>query len=52
MDLYTSSRDNEVQRLLALGAQRYNWRYRPHGDFIMLEDPDGNLFCVVQRPKT
>jgi len=24
------------------------WRYRPGADFVVLEDPDGNLFCVVQ----
>ena len=30
---------------------RYPWRYAPEeGDFIVLEDPDGNLFCVVQDP--
>ncbi len=25
------------------------WRYRPDADFVVLEDPDGNLFCVVQE---
>lgn len=49
LDLYTDRRDDEVDRLLQLGAHRYPWRYRPGGDFVVLEDPDGNLFCVVQR---
>ena len=49
LDLYTSSRDTEVERLLTIGAKRYLWRYRPNSDFVVLEDPDGNLFCVVQR---
>ena len=50
LDLYTDRRDDEVDRLLQLGARRYLWRYRPGDDFVVLEDPDGNLFCVVQRP--
>lgn len=50
LDLYTSAQEDEVNRLLALGARRYPWRYRPGSDFVVLEDPDGNLFCVVQRP--
>jgi len=49
LDLYSPARDEEVDRLLALGARRYPWRYRPGADFVVLEDPDGNLFCVVQR---
>jgi catechol 2,3-dioxygenase-like lactoylglutathione lyase family enzyme len=50
VDLYTDRRDEEVNRLLELGAKRYPWRYRPGADFVVLEDPDGNLFCVVQYP--
>ena len=38
----------QVERLIALGATRYPWRYRPGVDFVVLQDPDGNLFCVVQ----
>jgi catechol 2,3-dioxygenase-like lactoylglutathione lyase family enzyme len=49
LDLYTNKRDEEVERLIALGASRYPWRYRPGSDFIVLEDPDRNLFCVVQK---
>ncbi len=52
LDLYTGDRDGEVERLVALGASRYPWRYRPNSDFVVLEDPDGNLFCVVQRAGT
>ena len=50
LDLYTTDRDAEVERLIALGATRYPWRYRPQADFIVLQDPAGNLFCVVQKP--
>jgi catechol 2,3-dioxygenase-like lactoylglutathione lyase family enzyme len=52
LDLYTDDREGEVERLAALGASRYPWRYRPNGDFVVLEDPDRNLFCVVQRERT
>jgi hypothetical protein len=38
-----------LERPVALDAQRYPWRYRPGADFVVLEDPDGNLFCVVQK---
>jgi catechol 2,3-dioxygenase-like lactoylglutathione lyase family enzyme len=50
LDLYTTDQKSEVERLIALGAKRYAWRYRPGADFVVLEDPDGNLFCVVQAP--
>jgi catechol 2,3-dioxygenase-like lactoylglutathione lyase family enzyme len=49
LDLYTSNQKLEVERLLALGARRYPWKYRPGADFVVLEDPDGNLFCVVEK---
>ena len=48
LDLYTDDQRAEVERLIRLGATRYPWRYRPGADFVVLEDPDGNLFCVVQ----
>jgi hypothetical protein len=49
LDLYTEDRDAEVARLESLGAVRYPWRYRPGADFVVLRDPDDNLFCVVQK---
>jgi catechol 2,3-dioxygenase-like lactoylglutathione lyase family enzyme len=52
LDLYTDRRDIEVERLVSLGAIRYPWRYPPQADFVVLQDPDGNLFCVVQKPVT
>jgi hypothetical protein len=41
-----------VERLVRLGATRYPWRYHPDADFVVLEDPDRNLFCVVQLKDT
>ena len=48
LDLYTDNQQSEVERLIKLGATRYPWRYEPNADYVVLEDPDGNLFCVVQ----
>src|SRR5262249_4032355 len=48
LDLYASDTPSEVERLLTLGATRYPWRYPPGADYTVLEDPDGNLFCVVE----
>ncbi|MEZ4415955.1 MAG: VOC family protein [Gemmatimonadota bacterium] len=48
LDLYTADQEAEVGRLLELGAKRYPWRYAEGADYVVLEDPDGNLFCVVQ----
>jgi catechol 2,3-dioxygenase-like lactoylglutathione lyase family enzyme len=50
LDLYTMDQKGEVGRLLELGATRYPWKYGPDADYVVLEDPDGNLFCVVQLP--
>src|SRR5437899_6345747 len=48
LDLYTNNQEGEVERLVTIGATRYPWRYKPNDDFVVLQDPDGNLFCVVQ----
>jgi catechol 2,3-dioxygenase-like lactoylglutathione lyase family enzyme len=37
----------EVERLIALGAQRVDWQYPDGADFVVLADTEGNLFCVV-----
>ena len=49
LDLYTPDAEREVDRLISLGAKRYAWRSKGPRDFVVLEDPDGNLFCVVQK---
>src|SRR5690606_21727106 len=35
------------ERLLELGATRVDWRYPPGADYVVLADPDGNKFCVI-----
>jgi catechol 2,3-dioxygenase-like lactoylglutathione lyase family enzyme len=49
LDVYTCDQAAEVERLLKLGATRVDWRYPEHGDYVVLADPDGNTFCVVQK---
>ena len=50
-DLYTDNQEAEIERLLKLGAKRHPQSYGPSDDFRVLEDPDGNLFCVVDTGK-
>lgn len=50
LDLYADDQVAEVDRLLGLGARRVEgWPYPEDGgeDYVVLEDPDGNRFCVV-----
>lgn len=51
LDLFVSNRAEqaaEVERLVELGATRVDWDlYPPDPDFVVLADPDGNLFCIV-----
>jgi hypothetical protein len=49
LDLYTGNREVEVNRLIKIGAKLHRQRYKPDDDFRVLEDPDGNLFCIVQK---
>ena len=38
----------EATRLVSLGAQRVDWDSYPEDpDFVVLADPDGNRFCIV-----
>jgi predicted enzyme related to lactoylglutathione lyase len=49
LDLFTNDQPAEVQRLLQLGATRVDgWDYEQGADYVVLADPDGNTFCVVQ----
>lgn len=50
LDLYAedaAAQQAEVDRLIALGAQRVDWEYPDSADFVVLADTEGNLFCVV-----
>lgn len=50
LDLYASNRDVDVARLMELGAKAVAWDSYPDSpDFVVLEDPDGNRFCVIEK---
>jgi predicted enzyme related to lactoylglutathione lyase len=51
LDLYAGDAADqaaEVERLVSLGAERVDWDLYPDdADFVVLADPDGNRFCVI-----
>ena len=53
LDLTTTAddRDDEIERLLGLGARRVDVGQTGEESWDVLADPEGNEFCVV-RPKT
>ena len=48
LDLYSSNPEEEVVRLLRLGATLKKPAEKGH-DFVTLADPDGNLFDVIDK---
>ena len=52
LDLYTEDQPGEVERLKALGATDVHWDKRPpDADYVILADPEGNRFCVVDMTR-
>jgi predicted enzyme related to lactoylglutathione lyase len=53
LDITTGAedRDQEIERLLALGARRVDIGQTGQESWTVLADPEGNEFCVI-RPKT
>ena len=50
LDLHVDSEEElvaEVDRLVSLGARQVDWAYPDGAAFVVLADPEGNLFCVV-----
>jgi len=51
LDLHVESLDEqlaEADRLVGLGAARVDWdSYPDDPDFVVLADPEGNRFCIV-----
>jgi catechol 2,3-dioxygenase-like lactoylglutathione lyase family enzyme len=48
LDLYTEDQAGEVERLKGLGATEVHWDKRPaDADYVIMADPEGNRFCVV-----
>ena len=48
LDLYADDQAAEIERLLGLGARHIDYdRYPDDADYVILEDTEGNRFCVV-----
>jgi catechol 2,3-dioxygenase-like lactoylglutathione lyase family enzyme len=48
LDLYAEDQKAEIERLLAIGAREVDWDdYPDDADWVVLEDTEGNRFCVV-----
>ncbi len=48
LDLYAEDQAAEVARLVGLGAREVDWdAYPDDADWVVLEDTEGNRFCVV-----
>jgi predicted enzyme related to lactoylglutathione lyase len=48
LDLYAQDQLAEAARLRELGARDVRWDRQPPGaDYIIMEDPEGNRFCVI-----
>jgi catechol 2,3-dioxygenase-like lactoylglutathione lyase family enzyme len=51
LDLHVADageQEAEAARLVSLGARRVDWdSYPADPDFVVLEDPEGNRFCIV-----
>jgi predicted enzyme related to lactoylglutathione lyase len=48
LDLYSQDQPADVERLKRLGATEVHWDKRPaDADYVILADPEGNRFCVV-----
>jgi Glyoxalase-like domain len=51
LDLYTADPAGEVARLLELGAVRFPRTPEAGDDFVTLQDPEGNLFDVIDKSR-
>jgi predicted enzyme related to lactoylglutathione lyase len=52
LDLYASDQQAELARLRSLGARDVDWDgYPPGADYVVMEDTEGNRFCVVEAPE-
>lgn len=54
LDLWVDTEEEqlaEVERLITLGSSRVDWQYPDDADFVVLADPGGTLFCVIDLSK-
>jgi catechol 2,3-dioxygenase-like lactoylglutathione lyase family enzyme len=49
LDFTVDDVDAEIDRLVALGAERVpDWEYEEDADYVVLRDPEGNTFCLIE----
>ena len=46
LDLYSDDADAQVERLVAIGARKLRVNEDPDDTYVVMEDPEGNAFCV------
>ena len=52
LDLYSDDQSGEVERLVGLGATEVEWDRKPaDADYVILADPEGNRFCVIDATR-
>ncbi len=52
LDLFAADQAAEIARLEGLGARQVPWSKRPaDADYVIMEDPEGNRFCVVDTTR-
>lgn len=47
LDVHADDVEAEVARLVRLGATRIPWEYAEGATYVVLQDTEGNEFCVV-----
>lgn len=48
LDLFTEDIEQDIRRLEALGATHKAWNYEEGSDYVVMQDPEGNPFCLIQ----
>ena len=52
LDLYSDDADAQVERLVAIGARKLRVNEDPDDTYVVMEDPEGNAFCVCSLSST
>lgn len=47
LDLFTEDVPAEIERLEQLGARQKPWRYEEGANYVVMQDPEDNPFCVI-----
>jgi predicted enzyme related to lactoylglutathione lyase len=50
LDLYSDDAAAQVERLPGLGATKVRENSDPEDPYVVMNDPEGNQFCVCSMP--